>query len=124
MFKTIPPSEPPLGPSAPKPRIRRQICPSEEKFLHPANTLLFFASCAAGVAQLVEHFLAKEDVESSSLFTRSTPHFRGVDKTGSRRESENRVETTRSSVVHTDEPFHPCFAFSLAECRPDFVLGR
>ena len=25
----------------------------------------------AGVAQLVEHFLAKEDVESSSLFARS-----------------------------------------------------
>ena len=26
----------------------------------------------AGVAQLVEHFLAKEDVDSSNLFTRST----------------------------------------------------
>ena len=25
----------------------------------------------AGIAQLVEHFLAKEDVESSSLFARS-----------------------------------------------------
>jgi hypothetical protein len=34
---------------------------------------LFSASSAAGVAQLVEHFLAKEDVESSSLFTRSNP---------------------------------------------------
>ena len=31
------------------------------------------ASQNAGVAQLVEHFLAKEDVESSSLFARSPP---------------------------------------------------
>jgi hypothetical protein len=31
------------------------------------------ASQNAGVAQLVEHFLAKEDVESSNLFARSTP---------------------------------------------------
>ena len=29
----------------------------------------------AGVAQLVEHFLAKEDVASSSLVTRSPLHF-------------------------------------------------
>ncbi len=35
---------------------------------------LISASCAAGVAQLVEHFLAKEDVASSSLVTRSSPH--------------------------------------------------
>ena len=28
----------------------------------------------AGVAQLVEHFVANEDVESSSLFTRSKSH--------------------------------------------------
>ncbi len=29
------------------------------------------AKFIAGVAQLVEHFLAKEDVDSSNLFTRS-----------------------------------------------------
>lgn len=48
-------------------------CFGEEKFLHPVGTFLFSAPSTAGVAQLVEHFLAKEDVESSSLFTRSPP---------------------------------------------------
>ncbi len=32
---------------------------------------LLLAPCSAGVAQLVEHHLAKVDVESSSLFARS-----------------------------------------------------
>ena len=40
----------------------------------PASDASFFPSNRqdAGVAQLVEHFLAKEDVASSSLVTRST----------------------------------------------------
>ena len=33
--------------------------------------ILLLAPCSAGVAQLVEHHLAKVDVESSSLFARS-----------------------------------------------------
>ena len=39
--------------------------------LHPANLRLDDPSGYAGVAQLVEHYLAKVDVGSSNLLTRS-----------------------------------------------------
>ena len=39
--------------------------------LTEAEAGLLLAPCFAGVAQLVEHHLAKVDVESSSLFARS-----------------------------------------------------
>ncbi len=59
------------------------------------GALYFLALLAAGVAQLVEHFLAKEDVASSSLVTRSNPRLRegsglslaGAVKNFSRRET-------------------------------------
>lgn len=41
----------------------------ESRFL--SSSLSRTAKQHAGIAQLVEHFLAKEDVESSSLFARS-----------------------------------------------------
>ena len=40
--------------------------------------LYFLRLLAAGVAQLVEHFLAKEDVARSSRVTRSPAHFEQV----------------------------------------------
>ena len=51
---------------------------ASKKPLHPVRASLFWPPCHAGVAQLVEHFLAKEDVASSSLVTRSTSVFTEV----------------------------------------------
>lgn len=58
----------------------------------------------AGVAQLVEHFLAKEDVASSSLVTRSTLDFQGLaHKKGGRRRLKIQTE------VQAPPRFSACF---------------
>ena len=49
---------------------RRRAVP-RKKLLTEVKRGLLLPLLFAGVAQLVEHFLAKEDVESSSLFARS-----------------------------------------------------
>jgi hypothetical protein len=41
---------------------------------NPVPWCFYSRPSIAGVAQLVEHFLAKEDVASSSLVTRSMSH--------------------------------------------------
>ena len=52
--------------------------PLEKLVATPASPSYFPRLSAAGVAQLVEHFLAKEDVASSSLVTRSMPEYQAL----------------------------------------------